>query len=197
MLMTFGVQAQTKSQLERELEDLRTWMNKKASQGDSLTRSEWPHIKKEFNLKTENLDRESSKLSDSSKKEYTDLKSRYRSWEQKNEERYGEPLNREVAAQWERELAGTNNFKRLKADDMVSMFTRFTENVRRERSAWSLRDWDYAEHVYQQLGSRKQEVLPNMSNGDKIKVAALQLEFNTLRKSRDVKDMYESMREDR
>ncbi len=195
--ITFAAQAQTQSQLEKDLADLRAWMRSKANQGDSITRAEWPHIKREFNLRTENLERGSSKLSQQSKEEYSTLKSRYRSWEQQNEERYGQPLNREEAARWEKELAGTTNIQNLRANQMRDTFIYFMEGVRGQRSRWSLRDWDYAEHVYLKLSDRKQEVLGQMNNSDKMKVAALQVEFNTLRKSRDAKDLYENMREKR
>ncbi len=195
--ITFMAQAQTQSQLEKDLADLRAWMRNKANQGDSITRAEWPNIKREFNIKTQNLEQGSSKLSQQSKEEYSSIKTRYRSWEQQNEERYGQPLNREEAARWEKELTGTNNIMHLKANQMRPAFVQFLEAVRGQRSRWSLRDWDYAEHVYLQLSDRKQQVLQQMNNSDKMKVAALQVEFNTLRKSRDAKDLYENMREKR
>ena len=197
VLLTFGAQAQSKSKLEQDLEDLRTWMNRKASQGDSITRAEWPTIKQEFRTRTQSLEQGTNKMTEQSKQEYSELKTRYRQWEADNEERYGQPLDRETAANWERRLAGTQNIRNLKASQMRDTYTRFMENVRAQRSDWSLRDWDYAEHVYLLLGERKQQLLDQMSNGDKMKVAALQVEFNTLRKSRDAKDLYESMREQR
>ena len=194
-LLAFGVQAQSKSKLEQDLEDLRTWMNRKASQGDSITRAEWPVIKQEFRSRTQGLEQSTNKMTAQSKQEYGELKTRYRQWEADNEERYGQPLDRETAAQWERKLAATSNIRNLKASQMRDTHIRFMETVRAERGSWSLRDWDYAEHVYLLLNDRKQQVLGQMSNSDKMKVAALQVEFNTLRKSRDAKDLYNSMRE--
>jgi Spy/CpxP family protein refolding chaperone len=196
-MSTLGAQAQTKSKLEQDLEDFRTWMNKRVSQGDSVTRAEWPLIKQEFRAKTQSLERGSSQMTETSKQEYGELKSRYNEWEAEKEERYGQPLNRETAASWERRLAGTNKIGQVKASQLRNTFVRFMENVRAQRSDWSLRDWDYAEHVYLQLSDRKQQVLSQMSNSDKMKVAALQVEFNTLRKSRDAKDRYNHMREQR
>jgi hypothetical protein len=195
--ITLGVEAQSKSKLEQDLDNLRAWMKSKASQGDSLTRAEWPHIKREFNARTQHLERDSSQLSKKSKQEYGQLKSDYRQLEQKNEERYGDPLNREQAARWERALAGTSNIRSLKASQMRDTFVRFMDEVRSKRGGWSLRDWDYAEHVYLQLSDRKQQVLDKMATGDKMKVAALQVEFNTLRTSRDVKDRYNESRGNR
>lgn len=190
-------QAQTKSKLEQDLEDFRTWMNKRVNQGDSITRAEWPSIKQEFRARTQRLDRSSSQMTAQSKQEYGEMKDRYQEWEAQHEERYGQPLKRETAATWERRLTGTNKIGQLKASQLRDTFTRFMENVRAQRTDWSLRDWDYAEHVYLLLSDRKQQVLDQMTNNDKIKVAALQLEFNTLRKSRDAKDRYNQMREQR
>lgn len=196
-LTAVPVQAQTKSKLERDLEDLRAWMNRRVSQGDSVTRAEWPSIKQEFRAKSHNLEQGGNQLSEASKQEYGELKSRYNQWEADKDARYGQPLNRETAAAWERRLAGTSTIDQLKASQMRGAFVRFMENVRAQRVDWSLRDWDYAEHVYLRLNDRKQQLLPAMSNSDKIKVSALQVEFNTLRKSRDAQDMYNSMREQR
>ncbi|MFD2245864.1 DUF6565 domain-containing protein [Pontibacter ruber] len=199
MLAAFalGAQAQSKLKLEQDLADLRAWMRTKANQGDSLTRAEWPHIKSEYTTRTQHQERNSGQLSDKSKQEYSELKSGYRQLEQKNEERYGDPLNRETAARWERTLAGTSNIRGIKSHQMRDAFIRFMDSVRAQRSNWSLRDWDYAEHVYLQLSDRKQQVLDNMTTGDKMKVAALQVEFNTLRTSRDVKERYNESRQQR
>ncbi|MHC2991022.1 hypothetical protein OB13_05280 [Pontibacter sp. HJ8] len=196
-LLTFGVQAQSKSKLEQDLEDLRNWMNRKATEGDSITRAEWPAVKEEFKVRSKNLEQGSNKLTDQSKQEYGELKNRYSQWEAQNEERQGQPLDRETAARWERNLTGTGNIRNLKAGQMRDTYIRFMDSVRAQRTNWSLRDWDYAEHVYLVLNDRRQQVLANMNNSDKIKVAALQVEFNTLRKSRDAKDMYNNMREQR
>ncbi|MBD1396888.1 hypothetical protein H9Q13_06905 [Pontibacter sp. JH31] len=197
LVLAFGAQAQSQSKLEQDLQDLRTWMSRKASQGDSITRAEWPTIKQEFRARTQSLEQGTGKMTEQSKQEYSELKTRYRQWETDNEERYGQPLNRETASDWERKLAGTRNIDKLKSSQIRETYTRFMENVRGLRHDWSLRDWDYAEHVYLLLNDRKQQVLDQMSNSDKMKVAALQVEFNTLRKSRDAKDLYNSMREQR
>lgn len=192
-----SAQAQTKSKLEQDLEDLRTWMNRRVNQGDSITRAEWPTIKQEFKARTQSLERGSSQMTEKTKQEYSELKGRYSEWEAENEEGYGQPLNRETAAAWERRLAGTSKIDKVKANQLRGTFVRFMENVRAQRTDWSLRDWDYAEHVYLRLYDRKQQVLDQMSNNDKLKVAALQVEFNTLRKSRDARDRYNHMREQR
>lgn len=195
VLFAFNVQAQ--SQLEKDLESFRAWITRKASQGDSITRAEWPGIKESFRSKTDNLDRNTGNMSQESKEEYTELKSQYRLMESKHEEQYGQPLNRAEAVKWEKELAGRTNLRTIKPADLRDVFTYFLEGVRGQRADWSLRDWDYAEHVYLELSNRKQAVLDRLSTGDKIKIAALQVEFNTLRKSRDAKDKYNEMRENR
>jgi hypothetical protein len=196
-MATLETKAQTKSKLKQDLEDLRSWMNQKASQGDSITRAEWPAIRQEFRARTRGLEQGSDKMTDESKQEYGELKTRYNQWEAANEEQYGQPLNRKTAAAWERRLAGTNKVGQLKASQVRGTFIRFMESVRAQRMDWSLRDWEYAEHVYLQLSDRKQQLLDQMSNNDKIKISALQVEFNTLRKSRDAKDRYNNMREQR
>lgn len=197
VMMLFGLNAQAQSQWEKDLESLRAWMNKKALQADSVTRAEWPAIKESFKAQTAGLDRNSASMSQESKAEYIELKSQYKVLEGKHEEQYGQPLNRDVAIKWEKELAGRTNLRSIKPAELRNVFAYFMEGVRGQRTAWSLRDWDYAEHVYLELSNRKQVVLDKLGNGDKIKIAALQVEFNALRKSRDAKDKYEEMREQR
>jgi hypothetical protein len=196
-LGTLEAQAQSKSKLEQDLEDFRNWMNKRVNQGDSITRAEWPTIKQEFQARTQRLDRTSNQLNASSQQEYGELKSQYHAWETAQEDAYGQPLRRETAAAWERRLAGTSKIGQLKASQLRDTHVRFMENVRAQRTDWTLRDWEYAEHVYLRLNDRKQQVLGQLDTSDKMKIAALQVEFNTLRKSRDAKDRYNQMREQR
>lgn len=195
VFMALSVQAQ--SQLEKDLESFRAWMIKKASQGDSITKAEWPAIKESFKSKTASLDQNSENMTEESKEEYNELKSQYKSMAARHEEQYGQPLKREEAIRWEKELAGRTNLRSIKPAELRDVFLCFTEGVRGQRADWSLRDWDYAEHVYLELSNRKQVVLDKLSNGDKIKIAALQVEFNALRKSRDAKDKYNEMRDKR
>ncbi len=193
VLLTCNAYAQ--SQTEKDLENLRTWMKKKAAQGDSLTKAEWPAIRGNFRTKSANLDRSSGNMSLESKEDYNELKTQYKTMEAKHGEQYGEPLNREEAERWKKELTGRTNLKRIKADELRDIYVYFLEGVRGQRAQWSLRDWEYAEHVYLELNNRKQAVLDKLSNSDKLKIAALQVEFNALRKSRDAKDKYEEMRD--
>lgn len=185
---TFGVQAQGQSKLERDLEEFRSWMNHKLSQADSVTKAEWPSIKQEFQERTAGLDKNSNNMSAASKKEYGEVKNKYKTLEDQNEETYGQPLNRELARRWEMELTGVSTINSIRPVELRDTFIYFMEQVRDRRDSWTLRDWDYAEHVYLELSNRKQVVLDKMTNADKIKVAALQVEFNTLRKSRTVRD---------
>jgi hypothetical protein len=193
VLSSFYVQAQT--QLEKDFESFRNWINKKASQADSTTKAEWPDIKNKFSTKTATLDRNTTSMSPESKDEYDQLKSRFKTMEAKHDGQFGDPLNREEAAKWEKELTGKSSLKKIKADDLRVVYLYFIANVREQRAQWSLRDWEYAEHVYLELGNRKQAVLDKLSNSDKIRIAAMQVEFNTLRKSRDAKDKLNEMRE--
>jgi len=193
-LVFFSLQAQAQSQFEKDLKSLREWMSRKATQADSITRAEWPAIKENFRAKTASLDRNTDEMSEENKREYGELKSQYKSMESKHESQPGQPLNREEAKRWEKELAGRTNLRNIKADELRDVFSYFLEGVRGQRANWSLRDWEYAEHVYLELSNRKQAVLDKLNNGDKIKIAALQVEFNALRKGRDAKDKYEEMR---
>lgn len=194
-VLTAGM-AQAQSQLERDLDDLRTWMQKRSTQADSTIAAEWPTVKKEFEELTYSLDNNTKKLSDKSRSEYNDYKQRYEAWEQRHE---GElvDLDGQELERWERELTGTTTISKIKPVHLRDAFTRALEYTRGYRQDWSLKDWSYAEFVVGELNTRKTEVLDLLSTGDKIKIAALQVEFATLKKSREAKDAYEDRKKDR
>lgn len=189
-------QAQSSSQLERDLQDLRTWMRKKSLQADSVTRAEWPYVKQEFKRLTTSLDKNSDKLSKESRAEYAELKSEYNQWEERNEAESVNLDGRELE-RWERAMTGTTNIAGIKPANLRDAFIRMTDYTRAHRRTWTLRDWEYAEFVFGELNSRKTEVLDQLNNGDKIKIAALQVEIATLKKSRDAQEKYKEMRENK
>ena len=191
-----GAQAQTTSQLEQDLEKLRAWMRKKSAQADSVTRAEWPAVKQEFKRLTSSLEKNTEKLSEESREEYGELKNRYNTWEERNEAEAVNLDGRELE-RWERAMTGTIDIAALKPAAMRNAYTRLIDYTRAHRRNWTLRDWEYAEFVFGELNSRKAEVLDNLSNGDKMKIAALQVEFATLKKSREAQEKYNQMRENR
>lgn len=199
MIITFGaqVQAQTKPQVEQSLAEFRAWMQKKSSQADSTIRNEWPTVKQEYKELTYSLDQNTRNMTESSRSEYADMKQRYKVWEERNETRKAVDLEGRELEQWERTMTGSTHIARIKPANLRDAFAQAVEYTRGERRNWTLRDWDYAEFVLGELHTRKTEVLDKLSNGDKIKIAALQVEFATLKKSREAKDAYQEMREER
>ncbi len=195
--LSFGAKAQSQSQAEKDLDDLRAWMRTKSGMADSAIRAEWPTVKKEYKAKTYTLDQNSKKLSDSSRAEYASMKQRYQEWEDRNETRKAVDLEGAQLERWERLLAHTTQISRIKPANLRDAFTQALEYTREHRRNWSLRDWDYADFVIGELNTRKSEVLDQLNNGDKIKIAALQVEFVTLKKGREAKDAYHNMREER
>ncbi|SFG36282.1 hypothetical protein [Pontibacter chinhatensis] len=187
---------QAQSQLERDLADLRTWMKQRSSQADSTIAAEWPTVKKEFKELTYSLDGNTRKLSEQSRSEYNGYKEQYAAWQQRHESELVNLDGRELE-RWEREMTGTTTIDRIKPVHLRDAFTRALEYTRGYRQDWSLRDWAYAEFVMGELNSRKADVLDLLSAGDKIKIAALQVEFTTLQKSRQAKDAYEDRRKER
>jgi len=195
--LSWTAQAQASSQLEQDLTALRAWMQQKASQADETIRAEWPTVKQEFKELSYTLDRNTKKLSDSSRAEYNSIKQRYQQWEERNETRKAVDLEGPELARWERAMTGTTQIAKIKPARLRDAYLQLLTYTREQRRNWSLRDWDYAEFVFGELNTRKAEVLDYLHNSDKIKIAALQVEFATLKKSREAKDMYHDMREDK
>ncbi|AKD02037.1 hypothetical protein POKO110462_18955 [Pontibacter korlensis] len=188
--------AQAQSQLERDLADLRTWMQKRSSQADSTISAEWPTVKKEFKELTYSLDSNTKKLSEKSRAEYSEYKQRYQEWEARHESELVNLDGRELE-RWEREMTGTIQISKIKPVHLRDAFVRALDYTREYRQNWSPDQWAYAEFVVGELNSRKQEVLDLLNTGDKIKIAALQVEFVTLKKSREAKDAYDDRKKER
>lgn len=194
LLLLSGSVVQAQSQLEQDLSDLRVWMQKRSAQADSTIATEWPTVKKEFEELTYSLDRNAKKMPEKSRNEYNVYKQRYSEWKERNESQLVD-LNKSELDRWEREMTGTTQIGRIKPVHLRDAFVRALDYTRGYRHSWNLSDWSYAEFVVGELNTRKSEVLDLLSTGDKIKIAALQVEFATLKKSREAKDAYEEMRE--
>jgi hypothetical protein len=194
---TFGAQAQTQSQLDKDLADFRSWMKNKATLADSTIRREWPTVKKEYRELTYSLDQNTKKMSSKSREEYDQMKSNYKEWEERNETRTAVKLNKNDLERWEKIMTGTTHIEKIKPAHLRDAFVRALDVTREHRRTWDMRDWEYAEFVIGELSTRKSEVLDKLNNTDKIKIAALQVEFSTLKKSREAKDKYQEMREER
>lgn len=186
--------AQAQSKVEQDLTELRAWMQRRSAQADSTIRNEWPNVKQEYKELTDGLNRNTQELSENSQKEYKEMKQRYGEWEERNESESID-LDGQELERWERQLTGTTNISRLKPAKMRDAYVQALDITRSQRREWSLRDWEYAEFVLGELNSRKAEVLDQFNNSDKIKIAALQVEFASLKKGREVRDAYEHMRE--
>ncbi|MEJ8801395.1 hypothetical protein [Pontibacter sp. H249] len=192
----FGAQAQSQSQLEKDLAALRSWMQNKASLADSTIRQEWPSVKREYRELTYSLDQNTRKMSEKSRSEYGQMKSQYKEWEERNETRQAVSLNKDELEHWEKIMTGTTRIGSIKPANLREAFILALDVTREHRRSWNLRDWEYAEFVVGELNTRKAEVLDKLNNSDKIKIAALQVEFATLKKSKEAKDRYQEMREE-
>lgn len=186
--------AQAQSKVEQDLGELRAWMQHRSAQADSTIRREWPSVKQEYRELTYGLNRNTQELSENSQKEYNEMKQRYGEWEERNEREPAVDLDGQELERWERQLTGTTRISRLKPAKMRAAYVQALDRTRAQRSEWSLRDWEYAEFVVGELNSRKAELLNQLNNSDKIKIAALQVEFASLKKGREARDAYEHMR---
>lgn len=195
LLASMGM-AQAQSQLEQDLAEMRAWMQQRSAQADSAITAEWPTVKREFEELSYSLDRNTKKLSEKSRVEYETYKQRYSEWKVRNESQLVDLDGKELE-RWEREMTGTTQISKIKPVHLRDTFNKALEYTREYRRDWILRDWEYAEFVLGELNTRKANTLDLLSTGDKIKIAALQVEFATLKKGREAKDAYEEMRESR
>lgn len=180
---------------ERDLEELRTWVNTKLGKAEEATREERAQLKQQFDHLSGNVEKEAGKLSEQSKQEYKDLKSRYHQWEAKQQERASLYLDRNELSRWRQELLGPyQNIPTIRGSQMRDAYLTLLTNVRKKRRDWTAEDWAYADEVLSLLNDRRNQVDASLSTSDRIKIQTLKAEFATLKASRDAKDLYKEMK---
>ncbi len=181
---------------EDKLEDLRGWMNEKASSGDSAIRSDWPEVKEKFKQRTAELDKNMDSLSAKSKQEYNELKTRYQSWEAREERRQKTPLSQQNVTKWQSQLLGEyKDLNKITPNNIREAYLTFMGVVRAKRQNWTQSDWDYVDHVYGKLNDRRGQIEDQISTADNLKIRTLQGEYLTLEGAADTKSMMQHVRE--
>lgn len=177
------------------LESLRGWMNEKVERGDTAIQREMPQIKEDFRRRSAEIEQNLDSLSADSKAEYARLKERYERWENRQERRLNTPLNQAELNQWEEQLLREfNDIQNIAPQDMREAYLTFMGVIRAKRRNWTQNDWDYVDNVYGQLNQRRRQVENQISNGDKLKIRALQAEYLTLEGAADAQSAMRNMR---
>ncbi|CAN5902599.1 hypothetical protein BH24BAC1_BH24BAC1_33590 [soil metagenome] len=184
-----------KGRAEQDLEELRTWVDTKLNRAGEVTREDRAQVKEQFNRLAAKVEEGASKLSEQSKADYKDLRSRYNQWEAKQQDLATIYLDKEELARWQAQLLGPHqNIPKIKAANLRDAYVTFIENVRERRRAWQPEDWVYAEEVLGRLNDRKDQVEPSLSTREIIKIQAVRTEFGTLQAGRKTKDLYKEMK---
>lgn len=178
----------------RELEEFKDWVNARADQTDSSVKEKWPEVKEGFKQRTARLDSQIDSLSAESKAEYQELKSKFESWEARQQRRTSQPLDPAQVKQWEKKLLGNKKPESIAAADMREMYLTFMGVVRAQKQRWTQNDWDYVDHVYSRLNDRRRQVESDIPASDQIKIRTLQAEYLVLEAGSDAKDLYQHVK---
>lgn len=188
-----GTQTETNHQpqdpaAEQDLKQLREWVQLQSDKISMTTRAEWPSIKSEFARQASKIEGGFQSLSDQSKREFLELKTKFENLETKP--LYDEiPLQTEEVKLREKDLLGVySNIQNIKPTQMAQAYLAFIHSVRAKRQTWIPRDWDYAEYVLQKLASRKAAIEDKLNTLDEVKIRAWTGEFYTLRAGREFKE---------
>jgi hypothetical protein len=180
--------------VSRELDDFKSWVNEKASRTDSTTKENWPKVKEEFRQRSARLDTKVDSLSAEGKAELQELKRKYQAWEARQEKRTSQPLDPARVLQWEKDLLGNQKPETIGAADMREMYLTFMGVVRAKKRRWTQDDWDYVDHIYGRLNERKEQVESAIPAADRLKIKTLQAEYLALEAGSDAKDLYQHVR---
>ncbi|GAB2550188.1 hypothetical protein [Rufibacter soli] len=189
---------QPRTRAEKDLAELREWVNEKTDKTDSTATQKWPEVKEEFKQRSAQLEEKADSLSEESKAEYKELRRRFENWETRNQQRSQVPLHPETLARFEQELFGSANAleSNWTAAQMREIYTQFLQNVRTRRASWTASDWDYVDEVYRQLNLKKEQVEDQIPTKDQLKIKALQAEYLTLETGKDAKDLFNEFKKE-
>ncbi|MFB9864145.1 hypothetical protein [Rufibacter immobilis] len=173
---------------EQDLRSFKEWMRTQSDKISTTTRAEWPTIKSDFARQANKIENSFQNLSENSKREFLELKTRFQELESKPMADEV-PLQAEEVRLREKELLGSfSNVQGISPIHMREAYIRFMQNVRAKRQNWTSRDWDYADYILQNLGKRKATVEEKLSTLDEIKIRTLIGEFHTLRSGQEFKE---------
>jgi hypothetical protein len=189
-----AVVVKRETKVSDDLDDFKTWVNDKAARTDSTTKENWPKVKEEFRQRAARLDSKADSLSAEGKAEYQELKSKYQSWEARQEQRTSQPLDPVKVQRWEQTLLANKKPEAINAPEMREMYLTFMGVVRAQKRRWSQDDWDYVDHVYSRLNDRKQQVESAIPASDRLKIKTLQAEYLALEAGSDAKDLYQHVK---
>jgi cytochrome c556 len=180
--------------VSRELDDFKSWVNEKASRTDSATKENWPKVREEFRQRAARLDSKADSLSAEARAEYQELKKEYQTWEDRQEKRTSQPLAPAKVTQWEKTLLAGKAPETINAPEMREMYLTFMGVVRAQQRRWTQDDWDYVDHVYGRLNDRQDQVASAIPSADRLKIKTLQAEYLALEASSDAKDLYQHVK---
>ncbi|WP_205502993.1 hypothetical protein [Rufibacter psychrotolerans] len=176
------------SGVEQDLRTFKEWVRAQSDKVSTTTRAEWPTIKSDFARQANKIENSFHNLSESSKREFLELKTRFQELESRPMADEV-PLQAEEVRLREKELLGSfGNVQNISAIHMREAYIRFMQNVRAKRQNWTSRDWDYADYILQNLGKRKAAVEEKLTTLDEIKIRTLIGEFHTLRSGQEFKE---------
>jgi hypothetical protein len=188
LLTNFGYAQQSKA--ERDLAELRSWVNSKLDKAEAATRDERSQLREQFSRLSADVEKGATTLSEKSKQEYKDLRSRYNQWDARQQELSSLYIDRTELSRWQAELLGPyQKVQAVKAPQMRDAYQTFIQNVREKRRAWEPEDWVYAEEVLGRLNDRRDKVDASLSTRDQIKIQTVKTEFGTLKAGRNAKEI--------
>ncbi|WP_192826231.1 hypothetical protein [Rufibacter sp. LB8] len=180
--------AQQESGTEQELKNLREWIKTHSDKIATTTRAEWPTIKSDFARHANKIENGFQNLSEESKREFLELKTRFQELESKPMADEV-PLQAEEVKLREKDLLGKfTNIQTIKPTQLREAYLVFIQNVRDKRKSWTARDWDYADYILQKLTRRRDTVESKLTTLDNIKIRTLIGEFHTLRSGQEFKE---------
>ncbi|MBC5772933.1 hypothetical protein H8S95_02570 [Pontibacter sp. KCTC 32443] len=185
-----AVVARTGETTEDKLEKLRSWMNDKKDRTDTAIRKEWPQTREELRRINKDIEENFDSLSAESKEEYRQLKSRYESWEARQDRRQQQPLDAAKLKTWQDQLLREyKDISKIEPANIREAYLTFMGTVRTKRRSWTQNDWDYVDNVYSSLNERRGQIEGQIGTADKLKIRSLQAEYLTLEGAADTQNM--------
>lgn len=197
-------QQSKETEIRNDLDQFEAWLNERSEHIENFSDQEWKEAQDRYNKLQDDVENNFNQLSQNTQDRYNDLKARFQEWQEDNTNKdvtQGDVFSTQEDvfedhpdAAFSTQLLGDySNLSTITALNVKNAYMAFITNVRDSHKTWDKPNWDKAQIVYSELNERKDEVSENIPAEDKIKITALQAEFNALRTGDNLSDKIEDL----
>ncbi|RZK03033.1 MAG: hypothetical protein EOO43_23180 [Flavobacterium sp.] len=172
------------NQVQTELNRLDNYLDSVKTAAPVYSAAKWDEIQKEYNetiVKVQEGGKELSTAANAKleevKTEYNKLKEKYNTYIREEEAKNDYKRNLRKSLFGEQLVGDDLQFEFVNANNALSVYERFVDNVKKNKEEYTREDWDEIKVLYEALDTRKNEIEKDLKSSDNLKIARKKVEF--------------------